>query len=105
MSIRVNDCSDYKRIIYDAAVGAFTDLIVQGVHTKTLVACVYGLYQDYIITGGMEERIYTLVDPDELYNHPSEYWSELDENSDQAWQYIQSHIRERLEYERMQQFK
>lgn len=68
---------------------AFRDLMQRGIETEKLVACVYGLYQDYLIDDDTEESLYNLVDPDEQYNSPAEYWYGLDE-SDRAWKYIKS---------------
>lgn len=42
-----------------------------------LVGCVYDLFQDYLISEEQEEELYNLVDPEELYNSPSEYWEDI----------------------------
>ena len=43
-----------------------------------LVACVYDLFQDYLISEAQEEVLYIIADPFEKYNEPSEYWREMD---------------------------
>ena len=48
---------------------------------KYLVGCIYGLYQDYMLSDEQENELYQLVDPEEKYNKCSEYWSEIDDEN------------------------
>jgi len=43
-----------------------------------MLACIYDLYQDYMIDEPDELDLYFYVDPDEEYNNVSEYWREMD---------------------------
>lgn len=45
-----------------------------GWHIKDLVAEVYNLFQDYLISEEQEEELYAIADPEEKYNSPAEYW-------------------------------
>ena len=41
---------------------------------KDMVAEIYNLYQEYLISEEQENELYAIADPEELYNSPSEYW-------------------------------
>lgn len=53
----------------------------KGTDPRYLIGCIYGLYEDYIISEKQESELYKLVDPEELYNEPSEYWWGIDGNN------------------------
>ena len=48
---------------------------------KYLVGCIYGLYQDYVLSEAQESELYELVDPEEKYNECSKYWNEIENNT------------------------
>ena len=41
---------------------------------KDLVAEIYNLFQDYVISEDQEEELYNLVDPEDEENSPGELW-------------------------------
>lgn len=43
-----------------------------------MVACIYDLFQEYIISEEQEQILYKIADPLEEYNECSEYWNEMD---------------------------
>lgn len=43
---------------------------------KNLLAEVYNLYQEYLISPNQEKELYDIVDPEEKYNFPADYWYE-----------------------------
>lgn len=47
---------------------------------KHLLACVYDLWQEYIITDDQEAELYALIDPNEKYNNVWDYWNDLETN-------------------------
>lgn len=60
------------------------ELLDQNTSPKYLVGCIYGLFEDYIISEIQEAELYKLVDPDDLYNEPSEYWWNIEEDNELA---------------------
>ncbi len=58
--------------------GILKDLIRMNWATDKLVACVYDLYQEYIISEDQESELYDLVDPEEKFNDCHNYWHEMD---------------------------
>lgn len=43
---------------------------------KNLLAEIYNLYQEYLISPNQEKELYDIVDPEEKYNSPADYWYE-----------------------------
>lgn len=41
---------------------------------KDLVAEIYNIFQDYLISEKQEEELYSIVDPEEKENSPAELW-------------------------------
>lgn len=46
----------------------------KGFGIKDMLAEIYNLFQEYMISPTQEEELYQIADPDDLYNSPSEYW-------------------------------
>ncbi len=44
---------------------------------KDILACIYELYQEYLITDSQEEELYKLADPDNEFNEPSQYYKDM----------------------------
>ena len=42
------------------------------------LACIYDLWQDYILSDEQEEHLYRLVDPEDKHNDVTEYWNNMD---------------------------
>lgn len=47
-----------------------------GTAVKQIIACIYELFQDSMISEAQEEELYKLADPEEQFNSPSEYLGE-----------------------------
>lgn len=45
--------------------------------TKDILACIYELYQEYIISDAQEKELYNLIDPENEFNEPSVYYREM----------------------------
>lgn len=46
----------------------------RGWNVKGILAEIYHIYQDYLISEEQESELYSIADPEEKYNSPSEYW-------------------------------
>ena len=57
-----------------------SELLNKGTSIKDCVGYIYGLFQNYQLSEDQEVELYMFVDPDELWNSPSEYWNGQDEN-------------------------
>lgn len=55
-----------------------SELLDNGTSIKNCVGYIYGLFQNYQLSEDQEVELYMFVDPDELWNSPSEYWNEQD---------------------------
>lgn len=64
-------------------VRAAIQLLLYKVDIPTVVAYIYDLYEEYLISDEQESILYKLADPDEEYNTPSEYWNNLDIGSEE----------------------
>ena len=62
---------------------AAVQLLMYRVDIPTIVAYIYDLYENYLISDEQESILYNLADPDEEFNTPSEYWNNLDIGSDE----------------------
>lgn len=60
------------------------ELMNAGTSPKYVIGCIYGLFEDYIISEKQESELYQLVDPQELYNDVSDYWQEIDGDNELA---------------------
>ena len=60
---------------------AAVQLLLYKVDVPTIVAYIYDLYEEYLISDGQESILYELADPEEEFNTPSEYWNNLDISS------------------------
>ena len=47
-------------------------------HEKDMIAEIYNLYQDYLISEEQETELYKTIDPEEKYNDVSVYWYDED---------------------------
>lgn len=56
-------------------------LLNKGTSIKDCVGFIYGLFQDYQLSEDQEVELYMFVDPDELWNSPSEYWFEQEDKN------------------------
>ena len=56
--------------------------------TKDLVAEVYNLYQEYLISESQEDKLYKLVDPEDKENNPAELWFD-NHGCLPIWNYVQ----------------
>ena len=54
--------------------------IINGTSPEYLIGCIYGLFQDYLISEEQELELYAIVDPKDEFNEVSKYWENLDEN-------------------------
>lgn len=63
---------------FDAVKAKLTRMMADGWEIPKLVACVYDLFQDYIISEEQEIELYSLVDEDERYNDVGSYWWDID---------------------------
>lgn len=45
-----------------------------GWFVKDILAEIYNLWQDYMLSDEQESELYKLVDPDDEYDSPGEYW-------------------------------
>lgn len=43
-----------------------------------MVACIYDLFQDYLISETQEQVLYAIADPFEEFNECSDYWRDMD---------------------------
>lgn len=73
------DCSISKEQIEELK-ALLTGLLDKGTSIRDCVGYIYGLYQDYQLSEDQEMELYMFVDPDELWNEPSEYWRKQDDN-------------------------
>ena len=53
-------------------------MLNDGWEVPKMVACIYDLFQEYIISETQEQILYQIADPFEDYNECSEYWYEMD---------------------------
>lgn len=53
---------------------AVKDCIKNGWDIRDVLAEIYNIYQEYLISEEQESKLYELADPKELYNSPQEYW-------------------------------
>lgn len=60
------------------------ELLDQNTSPKYLVGCIYGLYENYIISEEQESELYQFVDPHELYNETSDYWWAIEGDNELA---------------------
>ena len=60
------------------------ELMNDGISPKYIIGCIYGLYEDYVISEEQELELYQLVDPQDEYNEPSEYWWVIDGDNELA---------------------
>lgn len=49
-----------------------------GWNIPKLIACIYDLWNDYILSDEQEEILYTIVDPKEKYNNVEMYYNNMD---------------------------
>lgn len=66
-----------RREKFDAVKSKLAQLIAEGWETPKLVACIYDLYQEYIISNEQECELYDIADPHEDYNECFRYWMEM----------------------------
>lgn len=50
--------------------------LATGWSKKDVLAEVYNLYQDYLISEEQERELYEFIDPEEEYNDVAQYWYE-----------------------------
>ena len=60
------------------------ELVNDGMSPKYIIGCIYGLYEDYVISEEQESELYQFVDPREEYNEPSDYWQAIDGDNELA---------------------
>ena len=48
---------------------------------KKLVAYIYDLFQEYMISEEQESELYAIADPEEKYNDCWEYWANMEEEN------------------------
>lgn len=53
----------------------------EGRDIKELLAWIYDLYQEYVLSDEQEEKLYEFVDPNETFNDVVEYWRDYDGNN------------------------
>lgn len=63
---------------FDAVKAKLAQMMADGWEIPKLVACVYDLFQDYIISERQEIELYNFVDKDERYNDVGSYWRNMD---------------------------
>ncbi len=73
-----NEEYEYLDFVTFHEVRAMIQLMQYKYDTKTILACIYDLYQEYLISDSQEAELYELADPDDEYNEPSKYWRELE---------------------------
>ena len=56
---------------------------------KGLLAEIYCLFQEDIISEDQEEELYNLVDPDNKYHAPADYWYSGDYSDVTVWQFVE----------------
>ena len=54
------------------------ELTKDGISNKYIIGCIHGLYQNYLISEKQESELYQIVDPQDEYNEPSDYWQAID---------------------------
>ena len=74
-----NECAATRETIEELKEVLF-ELLNKGTSIKDCVGYIYGLFQDYQLSEDQEVELYMFVDPDELWNSPSEYWNGQDGN-------------------------
>ena len=74
-----NECATTRETI-EGLKGILSELLNKGTSIKDCVGYIYGLFQDYQLSEDQEVELYMFVDPDELWNSPSEYWNGQDGN-------------------------
>ena len=57
---------------------AAVQLLLYNVDVRTILAYIYELYQDYLISDTQEEILYKIADLDDEFNSPSEYFNALE---------------------------
>lgn len=62
---------------YQLVVQRLREMIKTGWSKPCMVACIYDLFQNYIIDEDQERDLYYMADPDDEYNNCSEYWHEM----------------------------
>ena len=73
------DDSDYlNEEIYMSIKKKLNELKIQGWEIYKLVACIYDLWMDYILSDKQEAELYQIVDPKELYNDCGKYLYDMD---------------------------
>ena len=73
------DDSDYlEESKYKAIKFMLMDLKVKGWDISRLVACIYDLWMDYILSDEQEAELYRIADPLEKYNSCYDYWYNMD---------------------------
>ena len=50
----------------------------QGVPESILCACIYGLFQDYVITEATEQELYKIADFEDKISSPAQEWNEYE---------------------------
>lgn len=60
------------------------ELMNDRMNPKYIIGCIYGLYQDYVISEEQESELYQFVDPQDEYNEPSDYWWAIDGDNELA---------------------
>ena len=54
------------------------EMIEDGWEIPKMVACIYDLFQEYVISETQEQILYQIADPFEDYNECSEYLRDMD---------------------------
>ena len=62
------------------------------VEIKGLLSEIFNMWNMYCISGDQEEELYNLVDPEEKYNSPADYWFEGNYSDVTVWQFIENEL-------------
>lgn len=60
-------------------------------YEKDILAEIYNLWQEHMITEAQETELYEIADPEEKFNNPAEYWFD-DKGCLPIWQYANEEV-------------
>ena len=63
---------------FDNVKAKLEQMVDDGWEISKMVACIYDLFQEYIISETQEQILYQIADPFEDYNECGDYWREMD---------------------------
>ena len=83
MGRKYKNMNEYVDMIIFYQLRAAVQLLLYKVDVPTIVAYIYDLYEEYLISDEQESVLYRLADSEEKFNSHSEYWNNLDISSDE----------------------